>query len=324
MGDQCKYISRDHQACQEANLGNGYCFWHDPDVDKSNMDLTEKLQAYARRGGLTQGLKLKRTNLKGLNLVKHDSPNGFDFSECDFYRANLQGAHLFNITLQHGSLMKANLHEANLHCAHLEHTNLLGIKLHDAKLDNLEIGSQLMQERLAHQYQKSGDAEKAKDHFEQAEEIYRHLRRCAELHGLHGLAGDLGYKELTMHRHLMPFWSFRRGFSYLVDILCGYGEKPENTVLFSLALVLFSAVGYFAFGVSHGANILQFNPDMDAQQNIHTFLLTLYYSVVTFTTLGYGDITPYGVSRLIASVEAFIGSFTIALFVVVFVKRMTR
>jgi uncharacterized protein YjbI with pentapeptide repeats len=324
MGGQCKYVSRNQLACQEADLGNGYCFWHDPDVDKSNMDLTEKLQAYAHKGGLTRGLKLKRTNLKGLNLVKHDSADGFDFSECDFYRANLQGAHLFNITLQHGSLMKANLHEANLHCADLEHTNLLGIKLHNAKLDNLEIGSQLSQERLAHKYQQSGEEELAKDHFEQAEEIYRHLRRCAELHGLHGLAGNLGYKELIMHRHLMPFWSFRRGFSYLVDILCGYGEKPENTVLFSLALIIFSALGYFSFGVHQGTEILKFDANMDLMQNTYTFMLTLYYSVVTFTTLGYGDITPYGISRLFAAIEAFIGSFTIALFVVVFVKRMTR
>nr|WP_306518632.1 hypothetical protein [Rheinheimera sp.] len=34
--------------------------------------------------------------------------------------------------------------------------------------------------------------------------------------------------------------------------------------------------------------------------------------------------TPIGVSRLVAAVEAFTGSFTIALFVVVFVKKMTR
>ena len=59
-------------------------------------------------------------------------------------------------------------------------------------------------------------------------------------------------------------------------------------------------------------------------ENLNSFLTSLYFSVVTFTTLGYGDITPIGPSRLIAALEAFTGSFTIALFVVVFVKRMTR
>jgi hypothetical protein len=57
------------------------------------------------------------------------------------------------------------------------------------------------------------------------------------------------------------------------------------------------------------------------QENLEQFL---YYSMVTLTTLGYGDFTPVGISRAIAAIEAFTGSFTIALFVVVFVKKMTR
>jgi hypothetical protein len=40
--------------------------------------------------------------------------------------------------------------------------------------------------------------------------------------------------------------------------------------------------------------------------------------------LGYGDITPSGIARAIAAFEAFTGSFAMALFVVVFVKKMTR
>ena len=50
----------------------------------------------------------------------------------------------------------------------------------------------------------------------------------------------------------------------------------------------------------------------------------IYYTLVTFTTLGYGDFTPVGLSRIFAAFEAFTGSFTLALFVVVFVKKMTR
>ncbi|MBU7025782.1 MAG: two pore domain potassium channel family protein [Theionarchaea archaeon] len=50
----------------------------------------------------------------------------------------------------------------------------------------------------------------------------------------------------------------------------------------------------------------------------------LYYSIVTFTTLGYGDIHPLGYSHIIASVEALTGAFFIALFVVVFARKMMR
>ena len=45
------------------------------------------------------------------------------------------------------------------------------------------------------------------------------------------------------------------------------------------------------------------------------FLNCLYFSVVTFTTLGYGDFQPVvGLSRFFVSIEAIIGAFTMALF----------
>lgn len=324
MSERCKFISQSRESCSENDLGSGYCFWHDPHVDKSGMNLADRLETHVRKGSTTKGLKLKRVNLSGINLVNRNGKHGFDLSECDLYRANLQGAHLFNLTLKNGSLMKANLTDANLHCADLEGTNLLGTKLEGARIDNIHIGEQLLQEKIALQKRKENDREAALDNFEQSEEIYRNLRKRAEDQGLFQLAGQFGYKELIMRRYQLEPWSFKWIFSNLVDKLCGYGEKPENTVIFSGFLILISAVLYFMFGVMHGDEVLQIDFSKGLLTNINTFFMTLYYSVVTFTTLGYGDITPFGISRLFAALEAFIGSFTIALFVVVFVKRMTR
>lgn len=324
MSQKCQYVSRDGEACPEDDLGNGYCFWHDPQTDKSGLNLTEKLETYVKRGGMTKGLKLQRANLQGVNLVNRGQHDGYDFSESDLYRANLRGAHLFNLRLNHGSLMKANLCEANLHRANLCDTNLLGLKLHDAKLDYVDCGEQLLQEKLASEHARKGENTAAVDNYEQSEEIYRNLRKCAENQGLFTLAGKFSYKELIMRRRLMPRYSLRRVFSKVVDLLCGYGEKPENTILFSLLLIFVCSVGYFFFGVNFNDGVLRFDPAASVSDNAVTFFMAMYYSVVTFTTLGYGDITPFGVTRFIAVVEAFLGSFTIALFVVVFVKRMAR
>lgn len=324
MTNRCKFTSLDGECCSENDLGAGYCFWHDPHVDKSGMNLSERLESHVRRGGMTKGLKLKRVNLRGINLVNRNSSEGFDLSECDLYRADLHGAHLFNLTLKNGSLMKANLCDASLHCANFEGTNLLGTKLVGSRIDNLSTGEKLLQEGIALKKLKDNDLESAMDNFEQSEEIYRNLRKRAEDQGLFQLAGSFGYRELIMRRYQLKKWSFKWCFSMLVDSLCGYGEKPENTVLFSMYLILISAIMYFLFGVNHSGEIIQIDLSKPFFDNVESFFMTLYYSVVTFTTLGYGDITPFGVTRFFAALEAFIGSFTIALFVVVFVKRMTR
>lgn len=324
MSEHCQFVSKQGEHCSEPDFGNGYCFWHDSTADKSGLQLADKLENFAKNGGLTKGLKLKRTNLQGINLVRANHQDGYDFSESDFYRCNLSDAHLFNICLCDGSLMKANLCDANLHCAKLNHTNLLGTKLVDARLDNLDIGDELRQDTLAREHLAKKETEQARDNFEQAEEIYRNLRKYADRQGLYGMAGMFSYKEQVMRRFLMPRWSARWMFSHIVDLMCGYGEKPENTVIFSLSLILICALGYFFFGVNYHDQLLQFQVSAGFIENVKTFFLAVYYSVVTFTTLGYGDITPVGITRFFAVIEAFMGSFTLALFVVVFVKRINR
>ena len=45
------------------------------------------------------------------------------------------------------------------------------------------------------------------------------------------------------------------------------------------------------------------------------FFQAIYFSVVTFTTVGYGDITPLGLSKIVVMVEAFSGLFIVPIFI---------
>ncbi|OYT63111.1 hypothetical protein B6U67_03555 [Methanosarcinales archaeon ex4484_138] len=59
-------------------------------------------------------------------------------------------------------------------------------------------------------------------------------------------------------------------------------------------------------------------------QLFYDFLWALYTSVITFTSLGYGDLHQTGWGRVAASVEVFIGVFMVALFLFVFTRKMIR
>jgi len=324
LNNPCQYKDPEGYVCQEEANNSDFCYWHDHSIDKTGSEVKQALVDYADSGGLTRGICLKYADLSHIDLVNHHDKKGYDFSYADLYRANLFSAHLFNINFSKASLMKADLKGAKLNCANLKLTNLLGVKWKGCKIENIVIGKKLSQEVLAKKSLKDKSLEEAIDYFEQAEEVYRDLRKHSELEGIFTLSGDLIQKELTMRRMQMPKHSLKRLTSKVVDLFCGYGEAPLRIVGISMLLILFSAILYTFTGLNYQGEYLVYSSTQTAAENFDFFLSSLYYSVVTFTTLGYGDFTPIGISRAIAAIEAFTGSFTIALFVVVFVKKMTR
>lgn len=100
-------------------------------------------------------------------------------------------------------------------------------------------------------------------------------------------------------------------------LVFGYGERPLRVFGWSLTVVCFWAALYWCLGLVRLSG---------ATYPIHGLLQNLYFSVVTFTTLGFGDFEPVKTfwGMLFAASEAFIGMFMIALFVVSVAKRFSR
>lgn len=283
-------------------------------------DVKTALEHRAASDKLMLNFDLARTDLSGIDLVNRGHHHGFKLHNADLYRCDLHDAHCFQLDLSGSSLMKANLTGANLHCANLNQCNLLGACFEKAKIEHVNWGEKLVQEIEAGQVE--GKSER-NDLYQQAEEIYRHLRKVAELQGLFETAGRFFQKEMLVRRYQLPLYSPRRIISKAVDLFCGYGEQPARVVIFSLLTIFFFSFIYFFVGISDGSQILRIGGDTFFT-DIGQFFSCVYFSVVTFTTLGYGDLSPVGAARFFAAIEAFVGSFTLALFVVVFVKKMTR
>lgn len=319
----CSYCNPDGWRCSEPANKTGLCYWHDPEVDKSqDNNVKEALEKWAQGGKPLDGFQLARTQLEDINLVHKGNKSGYKCREADFYRANLRNAHCFGLDLRGSSLMKSSLVGANLHCAQLENSNLLGADLSRARLENIVWGSELQQERRALEAIQQKKTHEAISLCQEAEEVARIIRKQCEKEGLFEIAGHFLKKEMRFRRYQMPIFSSKRIISKGVDLFCGYGESPIRVVIFSVCLILACALVYFFLGTTAS------NPIDPNSSGITAVLLELlnaiYFSVVTFTTLGYGDIAPLGLARVIAAIEAFLGSFTMALFVVVFVKKMTR
>jgi hypothetical protein len=51
---------------------------------------------------------------------------------------------------------------------------------------------------------------------------------------------------------------------------------------------------------------------------------SIYFSGITFATVGYGDFVPAPHMRMLALTEGFVGAFTLGLFVAVLANRLSR
>jgi len=106
---------------------------------------------------------------------------------------------------------------------------------------------------------------------------------------------------------------------YILDLLFGYGTLPYRAFASSVALVLLYSMLYVLFGISKG------NPGLwGGQFSLSGAFDSLYFSCITFTTIGYGDITPTGVARFLAATEGFFGIFMMGAFSVTFARKLLR
>jgi uncharacterized protein YjbI with pentapeptide repeats len=94
----------------------------------------------------------------------------------------------------------------------------------------------------------------------------------------------------------------QKGWNYFTKSLSyyywQYGRKPHRIIYISVAIiVVFGLIFWFNSGLIY-ANI---------NNKYFNFGDSLYFSTITFTTLGYGDFSPTGWLRALSAIEAFLG-----------------
>lgn len=301
-----------------------------------------------------RGAHLRRANLKGTQL------RGVHLEGADLWRANLEGADLRGAHLEGANSIYAHLEGANLRGAHLEGADLMRAHLESANLVDAHLEKANLQEAhlegaelwlahlecadLAFAYLEATDLwfanlagvrlwgarinddtkllethwgnyileDENKLEFGPAADTYRQLKMWYTKAGIYNTAGEFFFREMTVKRKMLQWWPnpFPRAWSKLISLICGYGERPLRVVTSAAVAVFGLALIYFAVGT--------LTPN--------TFLNSLYYSAVSFTALGYGSWAPQptGWVKGLGAVEAFVGVFMMALFLITFVKKMTR
>ncbi|MHC4706997.1 MAG: pentapeptide repeat-containing protein [Planctomycetota bacterium] len=304
-----------------------------------------------------KGVSLRGENLTGLNLI------GANFVEADLSEADLSGAHLFKADFSKASLVKAklndveltgaNLSEANLEDARAEraglgmatlkktrmfntvltdatltktdlteadlrHANLSRVRLREAVLYKADCtgadfrGADMSHSNFAGATMNNADMRDARlrqvKGYEEAKWYGVDIRDI-------NFAGAYRLRRFVVDENYLKEFREASKFNYMVykiwSITSDCGRSLNLWCLWILGIVVLFSVLYAFCGIDYG--------------EYDNWIGPFYYSVVTITTLGYGDIVPATpVARIIAICEVCIGYILLGGLLSIFTNKMAR
>ena len=285
--------------------------------DESTKAEVENLH---KEGHSLAGINLKFADMSQAKLVNAD------LSNSDLTRADFSGASLYGVNLEGSNLFKTNFEEANLKSANLINCDLLGADFTNTKLNNVDWGKdyKVINEIEAEKAVASGDHEKANEKYNEAEDIYRALKISMQSQTLGDDVGKMFLREMIVKRKQMPKYSPLRIVSKIAHITTGYGEKLGNILYSVIAVLVACSLIYGIDGVVYqDRNLSFFADDIQEYGYLRTFGNLFYFSVVVFSTVGFGEITPLGLlNKTVMIFEGMTGGLILSILIIAVYKQL--
>ena len=312
------------------------CIWHAP-VDGKEKEELEETDPGSQDN--IDGAYLRETSLGSVDWFEGTSMIGADFTGADLTGADFTGANLTLARFTDATALGTDFTEANLEGAILTNADfrratLEHARLHETVLTDMHMGGGTKMGGVAIYDQENAPPDLIDEQpLEAAAWVYRQLQALYQDNALPELARQ-SYKleRDARRRNAWRQSEYKDAVKWeLSRWVMRYGESPSRVLLTSLVVVVVAALVFPLTGglvEMQGGQPVRYsieNPDEAPWWWLGRVLFkSLYFSVVTFATLGLGDIQPVGsFARLVAGVESILGSLLAALLVFVLARIVT-
>jgi uncharacterized protein YjbI with pentapeptide repeats len=282
-------------------------------VDLAGRDLSNArlFQADLRGANLQEanleGAEMSAANLEGAVL------DGAQCRRAGLGRASLVNASLFQTCLEEASMTQANLAGANLHCVNLSHARLREADLTNADLTEANLS-----------YADLSLSKVKGTNFSNADLRHARLRMMRQFKKANWIGVDIRDINFAgaylMRREIIDqnFIKEFRSYSIMTKMLyypwlwtCDCGRSMLRWCFCIGLLLCFFAYFYTLVGIDYG--------------DYPTVLSPFYFSVVTMTTLGFGDVVPKTLGgQIVAMLQVSTGYMMLGGLLSIFSNKLAR
>ncbi|MGX4600784.1 ion channel [Faecalimicrobium sp. JNUCC 81] len=249
------------------------------------------------------------------------------FKSCYMENSVFQNVNLYNVSFIHTNLKNSIFSEIYMDKVYITDSDCRSLKILNPDINEFKFDDNFLTKFDEYTFiDKIKVDRNYKKTYEIASKVYMEFASKFEGNRLMNNRGEYYYMSKCMEKRSLS--GTNKIKSSIFWMLCGYGERPTYALITSLEIVLVFAIIYMITGISVGGYIIDYKlaleyglamPDL-----ISDFMQSLYFSIVTFTTVGYGDITPIGSSILLSGIEMLLGVTMVGVWTATLARKITR
>ena len=302
------------------------------------------------------GVYAEDAKFLGANLLRTDFKNAMltgatladvnlldaDFTDSELHGARFTGSNLTDADLSKSNLRKANLARTRLHNAVFDETDVRGADFQEAALyqvflENTRIdNSTEFGDKTAYRMRNSEIQLRPEDFgdpnsLQAAAWVNRRLKSLHEENAMTEETRKFHIRKEEAERALDAYeenwgrWSVKTLMRYLTN----HGESVKHVLGWWVAVIGLSAFLFpWVGGIKDNTGnvyALSSLSELSSLAGWNEWGLNLYFSIITFSTIGYGDLSPASpLARALVGFESIAGALLLALLVFVLGRRVAR
>lgn len=249
------------------------------------------------------------------------------FKNCNIEKSVFQNISLNNIYFIHSNMKNIIFNDIYMDKVCISDCDCRSLKIINPEINELKFDDSFLTKFDEYTFIDEIKVNKNyKKTYETAFKVYREFATKFEANRLIDNSDEYYYRSKVMENKYLT--GNKKMKSYIYWLLCGYGERPTYALITSIEIVLVFAIIYMITGLNMGGYVIDYTMMLEfgiAMPNlIPDFMKSLYFSIVTFTTVGYGDITPVGMSVFLSGLEMLLGVTMVGVWTATLARKITR